>query len=102
MFGRTDYKALSVRLQVEVDDFELQRFELQGIIDGVTHKDAALSAKMLTQQVLIAELKKELADKEIWTAHLVEQNKELTNTLSTWRLTAKIALDNYTREIEKC
>jgi len=102
MFGFTNYKALSQKLQVEVDDFKLQCFELQGIIDGVTHENAALSANMITQKVLIAELKKELADKEIWATHLVEKNKELSNTLSTWRLTAKIALDNYVREVEKC
>ena len=101
MFDFTNYKALSQKLQVDVDDFKLHCFELQGIIDDATHENTALSAKMITQKVLIAELKKELADKQIWTAHLVEQNKELSNTLSTWRSKAKIALDNYTRELEK-
>ena len=102
MFDFTNYKALSLELKSDVDDFKLQCFELQGIIDGVTHENAALSAKMITQKVLIAELKKELADKEIWATHLIKQSHDLNNTLSTWRLTAKIALDNYVREVEKC
>ena len=96
------YKAFIRLLQIDFDESAASCLELQGIIDDVTNQNTVLSNKLATQKTLIAELKKELADKQIWTTHLVEQNKELNNTLSTWRSKAKIALDNYTREVEKC
>jgi len=61
-----------------------------------------LLKKLATQKTLIEQQNQDLADKKIWIDYLATQNKELSNTLSTWRLTAKIALDNYVREVEKC